>query len=68
MITEAIRIILIYIMKNYIYEFDNKIYKQKEGGAIGVVLTGTMAQIFMVWWDRKFKEISKENAQLEILF
>ena len=68
MITEAIRIILIYIMKNHIYEFDNKIYKQKEGGAIGVELTGTMAQIFMVWWDRKFKEISKENAMLEILF
>ena len=53
MITEAIRIILIYIMKNHIYEFDNTIYKQKEGGAIGVELTGTMAQIFMVCWDRK---------------
>ena len=68
MITEAIRIILIYIMKNHIYEFDNKIYKQKEGGAIGVELTGTMAQIFMVWWDKRFQEISKEELQLEIIF
>ena len=68
MITEAIRIVLIYIMKNHIYEFDNKIYKQKEGGAIGVELTGTMAQIFMVWWDKKFQEISKEELQLEIIF
>ena len=68
MITEAIRITLIYIMKNHIYEFDNKIYKQKEGGAIGVELTGTMAQIFMLWWDKKFQEISREKKQLEILF
>ena len=67
-ITEAIRIILIYIMKNHIYEFDNKIYKQKEGGATGVELTGTMAQIFMVWWDKEFQRISTENMQLEILF
>ena len=28
--------------------------KQAKGGAIGLELTGVLAQIFMVWWDREF--------------
>ena len=29
--------------------------KQAKEGAIGLELTGVLAQIFMVWWDREFK-------------
>ena len=43
-------------MQNHTYKFDDVIRKQKEGGAIGIDLTGEMARIFMCWWDRKLLE------------
>ena len=42
-------------MKNYVYKFDGTVRKQAKGGAIGLELTGVLAQIFMVWWDRELK-------------
>ena len=40
MLTEALRIVLIFIMKNHLYTFDNEIRLQSEGGPIGLQLTG----------------------------
>ena len=63
MITEALRIIIKFIMKNHIYQFDNKIHKQEEGGAIGVELTGELAQIFMIWWTKQFQnKVTEEKC------
>ena len=51
-------------MKNHTYKFQNVIRKQKKGGAIGIDLTGTMARIFMSWWDnqllRRLRQIGIE--------
>ena len=55
MLTEALRVVLTFIMKNHVYKFDGTVRKQAKGGAIGLQLTGVLAQIFMVWWDREFK-------------
>ena len=62
MITEALRIIIKFIMKNHIYQFDNKIRKQENGGAIGVELTGELAKIFMVWWTKQFQKKSNDEG------
>ena len=43
------------IMKNHIYFYNGKIYKQKSGGSIGNVLTGALATNFMLWWAMIFK-------------
>ena len=56
MLTECLRIGLEAIMKNHTYKFQDVIRKQKEGGAIGIDLTGEMARIFMCWWDRQLLE------------
>ena len=55
MLTEALTVVLTFIMKNHVYKFDGTVRKQAKGGAIGLQLTGVLAQIFMVWWDREFK-------------
>ena len=55
MIVEAVRICLKFIMKNHMYTFENRILKQKHGGPIGLDLTGTVAQIFMIWWERELR-------------
>ena len=65
LITEALKIAIKFIMKNHVYEFDNKIHKQEEGGAIGVELTGDLAQVFMVWWMKQF--LRKTDEQTETL-
>ena len=54
MLKEALRAVLTVIMKNHVFTFDNKIRKQIRGGPIGLKLTGVLAQIFMIWWDKEF--------------
>ena len=63
MMTEALRTIILFIMKNHVYEFDNKIHKQQEGGAIGVALTGDLAKAFMVWWTKQFLQKARQKGE-----
>ena len=60
---ESLKVVLTIIMKNHAYNFNNEIRKQKEGGAIGMDLTGNVANIFMSWWD---KELIKRMSALGI--
>ncbi|CAB4043091.1 Hypothetical predicted protein [Paramuricea clavata] len=57
MLIEALRVILKVVIKNHVYLFDNEIRKQSKGGAMGLRLTGILAQIFMMWWDREYPEV-----------
>ena len=56
MFKEALRVALKVVMKNHTYEFARVIRKQREGGPIGMDLTGTIAKIFMKWWDNQLKQ------------
>ena len=55
MLTEALSVALKFIMKHHVYTFNNEMRLQQEGGPIGLELTGVIAQVFMVWWDRQLK-------------
>ncbi|KAJ8021804.1 hypothetical protein HOLleu_39101 [Holothuria leucospilota] len=55
MVVYALEYTMKFVMKNHVCQFNNKLYKQKSGGAIGVSLAGDVAQVFMIWWDREFK-------------
>ena len=63
MLIEAIRVVLKTLLETHTYEFAGEIRRQKEGGAIGMELTGVVAQIFMVWWD---KQLSNKLQELDI--
>ena len=41
-------------MKNHVYRFDGKVYKQEDGGPIGDELAQAVARMVMLWWDRQF--------------
>jgi hypothetical protein len=60
MFTIAMKVTLLLIMENHMYTFDNEIKLQSRGGPIGRQLTGALAQLFMVWWDREFEHKMKE--------
>ena len=62
MFTEAMRVVLSFIMENHLYTFDGQIKLQSKGGPIGLQLTGVFAQLFMVWWERQFKIKMDENG------
>ena len=48
-------------MSEHIYSFNNKLRIQSSGGAIGNVLTGALATLYMLYWTRTFVE-KVENA------
>ena len=55
------------VMDGHVYKFDDKIWRQKSGGAIGLEMTGELAGVFMMWWDRKMRErLSDEGVNLQM--
>ena len=67
MIKEALRIAITVVMKNHTYEFNQEIRRQVEGGAIGMDLTGTVAKIYMKWWDRQLtNKVNAIGLQIEL--
>ena len=54
MTREGLKIVITVIMKNHVYNnFNGELRKQKEGGAIGMDITGEIAKIFRTWWDKQ---------------
>ena len=67
MLVEAVRVVLKALLETHTYDFAGEIRRQKEGGAIGMELTGVVAQIFMVWWDKQLVEKLQEvNVDLRL--
>ena len=50
------------VMSNHVYSFSNIWRRQRDGGAIGNVLTGEMAKVVMTWWTTRFNELSAAVA------
>ena len=68
MLVESLRVALRLVMRNHMYEFDNKIRRQVEGGPIGLELTGTIAQIFMMWYDKELLVRLEENEMAPFMY
>ena len=50
---KALEIMLITCMNNHVYQFQNQCRIQKQGGPIGLKLTGEIADCIMIDWDNK---------------
>lgn len=48
------------VMNNHCYRFEQKTWRQKNGGSIGNQLTGEVADVVMAWWTGEFKKLSKD--------
>ena len=67
MFAKAQEILIITAMKNHVYRFGNKIRVQKEGGPIGLSLTGDVADCVMICWDKLFlAEVNRIGMCIEI--
>ena len=56
MFGKALETMLITCMNHHLYQFENTIRIQKEGGPIGLKLTGEIADCLMLDWDMKLLE------------
>ena len=61
MISTALKVALKFLMKKHVYNLNNQMRKQQEGGAIGLELTGLLTRIYMIWWERQFLQTCRDN-------
>ena len=55
-------------MRNPCYKFDGKLYRQEEGGSIGLDLTGVIAEIYMSWWDGQLVVLLREDRMFTLFY
>ena len=60
MLAKSIELMIIISLENHVYKFGNEIRRQKEGGPIGLSLTGEIADCYMINWDREFLKKLKQ--------
>ena len=67
MFSITIGIMVIETITNHGYQYNSKIFKQEEGGAIGLELVGVVAKIYMCWWDKQLlQHAAVETLKLEL--
>ena len=54
MFGKAFEIMLVTCLENHIYQFNNQIRIQAQGGPIGLKLTGEIADCLMIDWDKQY--------------
>ena len=47
--------------RNHVYQWGGEFYVQREGGPIGLKLTGVVAKLRMIRWMGKFNNLVREN-------
>ena len=66
MLARALEVGINVTMNTHVYKFAGETMTQKNGGAIGLELTGEIAGVFMTWWDRLMR-LRMENNGIKIV-
>ena len=65
---KVIEISIRLVMTNHVYRFDQDIYRQREGGAIGSRLTGAAARLVTDWWmDRLVEGLEDDGITIMMI-
>ena len=67
-VAKALEIGINAVMKTHVYKFAGETRTQKQGGAIGLELTGEIAGVFMSWWDRKMRAKMEEEGVKIVMY
>ena len=68
MLAEALKIAILFVMKNHVYRCGEEIRKQSKGGPIGLELTGDLAQILMIWFDEQLQQRIRQEGHEPIMY
>ena len=58
---KILEIMIIAVMKHHIYTFNGETRLQSDGGPIGLELTGALARVYMIYWDKHFTDLAQKN-------
>ena len=58
---ETMKVVLVFLLKKHMNTFHDQRKKQRNRGAVRLVLTDVIAKIYMTWWDRRFKEEAEKR-------
>ena len=56
------------VMTNHVYAVGDEFFLQQQGGPIGLELTGVLARVFMMSWDKKYLKAVTDNGLLMIMY
>jgi hypothetical protein len=62
LVAKFVELLVIEVFSNHIYEFGGEIYRQKDGGPIGLSLSGAVGRAVMAKWDREVGAICAANG------
>ena len=68
MVSKALEVGINAVMKTHVYKFAGETRTQKQGGAIGLELTGEIAGIFMSWWDDQMRMKLEQNNIKTVMY
>ena len=58
----ALQTLILAVMTGHIYQFKGKARLQAMGGPTGLDLTGELADLIMIWWDRTFLKLMADMS------
>ena len=68
MIASMLQVLVKTLMKNHHYQFDGKLYLQQTGGPIGLKLSGVLARLVMLKFDKLYLERLKKLRVDAVLY
>ncbi len=68
MVAKALEVGINPVMETYVYKFAGDVRAQKQGGAIGLELTGEIVGVFMTWWDRQMRARIEEDGMKTVMY
>ena len=57
---QVLKVAIIVAMSQHHYKFNNRTYRQVDGGPIGDIFAQAGARLVMVWWDCNFRALTNK--------
>ena len=62
MLSKAMEVAVKACFHNHLYQFECKVYRQSEGGPIGLRLSMAVSIIVMAMWDKQLAQLGAESG------
>ena len=62
MLSKAMEVALKACFRNHLYQFEGKVFRQCEGGPIGLRLSIAVSRIVMAMWDKQLAQLGAESG------
>ena len=61
MLGQVIKTATLAILSMHSYQWNEEVKLQQDGAPIGLEIAGALARIVMLWWDKEFIKLLRDN-------